>query len=83
MRNIKVLGDGCTKYNKLINRVTEVVYENNLKVTIEKIEDYIMIMEYNIMAIPALAIDNVITTKKEIPTKDEILKMLVAKQYTY
>ncbi|MCG1036769.1 thioredoxin family protein [Polaribacter sargassicola] len=83
MKNIKVLGNGCAKYNKLAKLVTEVVYENNLKVTIEKIEDYIMIMEYNIMTIPALAIDNVITTKKEIPSKEEILKMLITKQYQY
>ncbi|WP_405605033.1 thioredoxin family protein [Polaribacter sp. Asnod1-A03] len=78
MKNIKVLGDGCEKYNALTKMVTEVVKENNLKVTIEKVEDYIMIMEYNIMAIPALAIDNIIATKKNFPSKEEILTMLVA-----
>jgi hypothetical protein len=78
MKNIKVLGDGCEKYNTLTKMLTEVVSENNLKVTIERIEDYIRIMEYNTMAVPALIIDNVITTKRNIPSKEEILHMLVA-----
>lgn len=78
MKNIKVLGDGCEKYNALTKMLTEVVSENNLNVTIERIEDYIKIMEYNTMAVPALIIDNVITTKRNIPSKEEILHMLVA-----
>ena len=76
-RTIKILGTGCPKCKSLYSTVHEVVKENNIDATIEKVEDIMEIMKFNIMATPALVIDNVVEIKGRIPSKSEILELLV------
>ena len=73
---IKILGTGCPKCQLMTSIVQNVVSENNIDATIEKVEDIIEIMKFNIMSTPALAIDDVITIKGRVPSKDEILVLL-------
>jgi small redox-active disulfide protein 2 len=73
---IKVLGTGCPKCQSMTNVVKEVVAENNIDATIEKVEDIMKIMEFNVMSTPALVIDGVITIKGRIPSKEEVLTLL-------
>ena len=73
---IKVLGTGCPKCQSMTNVVKEVVSENNIDATIEKIEDIMKIMEFNVMSTPALVIDDVIVIKGRIPSKEEVLTLL-------
>ena len=75
-KDIKVLGTGCPKCQTLTNVVKDVVSENNIDATIEKIEDIMEIMKYNVMTTPALVIDGEITIKGRIPSKEELLKLL-------
>lgn len=75
-KDIKVLGTGCPKCQTLTNVVKDVVSENNIDATIEKIEDIMEIMKYNVMTTPALVIDGEITIKGRIPSKDEVLALL-------
>lgn len=73
---IKILGTGCPKCQSMTSVVKDVVSENNIDATIEKIEDIMKIMEYNIMTTPALVIDDIITIKGRVPSKDEVLALL-------
>jgi len=73
---IKVLGTGCPKCKSMTTVVQEVVSENNIDATIEKVEDIMKIMEFNVMSTPALVIDNKITVKGRIPSKEEVLSLL-------
>jgi len=73
---IKILGMGCQKCKTLTAIVEEVVKENKMDVTIEKVEDIIKIMKFNVMATPALVIDNEVVIKGRVPSKDEVLKIL-------
>ncbi|WP_282056972.1 thioredoxin family protein [Maribacter luteus] len=73
---IKILGTGCPKCQSLTSVVKEVVNENNIDATIEKVEDIMDIMKYNVMSTPALVIDDVVTIKGRIPSKDEVLALL-------
>ncbi|MCL7762720.1 thioredoxin family protein [Polaribacter sp. Z014] len=73
---IKVLGTGCPKCKSMTAVVQEVVSENNIDATIEKVEDIMKIMEFNVMSTPALVIDNVIAIKGRIPSKEEVLELL-------
>jgi hypothetical protein len=56
--------------------VKEVISENHIDATIEKIEDIMEIMKFNVMTTPALVIDDVITIKGRVPSKDEVLALL-------
>ena len=60
---IKILGTGCQKCKQTTAIVEQVVKENNIDATIEKVEDIMEIMKFNIMTTPALVIDNIITIK--------------------
>lgn len=73
---IKVLGTGCTKCKMMLEIVNNVVSENKIDATIEKVEDIMEIMEYNVLSTPVLVIDEVITIKGRVPSKDEIIELL-------
>lgn len=73
---IKILGTGCPKCQSMTGVVKEVISENNIDATIEKVEDIMEIMKYNVMSTPALVIDDVITVKGRVPSKNEVLEFL-------
>jgi len=73
---IKILGTGCPKCQSMTGIVKDVVSENDIDATIEKVEDIMEIMKFNIMVTPALVIDDVITIKGRVPSKDEVLALL-------
>lgn len=75
-KTIKILGTGCPKCQSLTGVVKDVVSENNIDATIEKVEDIMEIMKYNVMTTPALVIDDVITIKGRVPSKEEVLALL-------
>lgn len=54
---IQILGTGCAKCKTLYNAVKEVIKENSIEASLEKIEDLEQIMEMGVMTTPALAID--------------------------
>jgi len=73
---IKILGTGCPKCKATTELVEEVVKENNINATIEKIEDIMEIMQYNVLATPVLVINEKITIKGRVPSKNEIIELL-------
>ena len=73
---IKILGTGCQKCKSMTGIVEEVVKENNIDATIEKVEDIIDIIKFDVMTTPALVIDDVVTLKGRIPSKEEVLTLL-------
>lgn len=73
---IKVLGTGCPKCKTMTSVVKDVVTENNIDATIEKVEDIMEIMKFNVMTTPALVIDGDIAIKGRIPSKKEVLELL-------
>lgn len=75
-KTIKILGTGCPKCKTMTEVVTGVVTENNIDANIEKVEDIMEIMKFNVMTTPALVVDDVITVKGRVPSKDEVLALL-------
>lgn len=73
---IKILGTGCPKCKSMTAVVKEVVDGNDIDATIEKVEDIMEIMEFNVMTTPALVINDVVTIKGRVPTKGEVLDLL-------
>lgn len=73
---IKVLGTGCLKCKQTTSVVEEVIQENGIEATIEKIEDIMEIMKYNVMSTPALVINEKIIIKGRVPTRNEVLELL-------
>ncbi|WP_116496183.1 thioredoxin family protein [Balneicella halophila] len=75
-KSIKVLGTGCAKCQSVTKVVKDAISENNIDATVEKVEDMMEIMKYNVMVTPALVIDGEVKIKGRVPSKDEVLKFL-------
>ncbi|MGI9525513.1 MAG: thioredoxin family protein [Weeksellaceae bacterium] len=73
---IKILGTGCQKCQSMTAVVKDVISENNIDATVEKVEDIVEIMKFNVMTTPALVIDDAVTIKGRVPNKDEVLSLL-------
>lgn len=74
--NIKILGTGCPKCKTLEKLTREVVEQNGFSANITKVEDIVDIMKYNIMATPALVVNEKVEIKGRVPSADEIKQVL-------
>lgn len=73
---IKVLGPGCAKCKTTFKAIEKVIKENNLDVKLTKVEDIMEIMKYNIMATPAVVVDQEVKIKGKVPSESEIKNIL-------
>ena len=73
---IKVLGPGCPKCKSLEKLVQKTVQEMQLDATITKVEDIMEIMQYNIIATPALVINGKVVLKGVLPSKVQLQTIL-------
>lgn len=78
-QTLKILGTGCPKCKSMAGIVQEVVSENNIDARVEKVEDIMEIMKFNVMATPALVVDGLVTIKGRVPNKREVLELLTQK----
>lgn len=77
MTDIKILGAGCPKCKQTTAIVEQAISElGRTDVIIEKVEDIMKIMEYNVMSTPAVVIDGEIKTKGRVPLLSEIKELL-------
>ena len=74
---IKILGTGCAKCKTLEKLTREVVNQNGIQATIIKVEDITEIMKYNIMATPALVVNEKVEIKGRVPSATEFKLVLL------
>ena len=75
---IKILGTGCPKCQSMTGVVKDVVSENNIDASIEKVEDIMEIMQYNVMSTPAVVVNEEIKIKGRVPSKVEVKELLLS-----
>ena len=73
---IKVLGTGCASCKALFATVQQAVTELGIEATVIKEEDLMKIMEYNVMSLPALVVDEKVVSKGKKLSVDEVKKLL-------
>ena len=73
---IKVLGTGCSRCKTLLTTVEQVGSEIDLNATITKVDDILKIMEYNVMGLPALVVDEKVLSTGKTLSKEEVKKLL-------
>lgn len=73
---IKVLGTGCAKCKATYQIIEKVINENNLDVTLTKVEDIVEILNSGVMATPAVMVDGAVKIKGHIPSESEVRLLL-------
>jgi len=73
---IKVLGSGCSKCEKLEGIVKEIIAEKNIDASVTKVDDFKEILSYGVMKTPALVIDEKVIFSGSIPKKSKIEDLL-------
>ena len=73
---IKVLGSGCSRCKRALEVVEKVVKEQGVDAQVEYVTDIMRVMEYNIMATPAVVVDGIVKIKGAVPSEADVKKML-------
>jgi small redox-active disulfide protein 2 len=76
--NIKILGTGCAKCISLEKAVREAVKEMDLNTEIEHVADMKRVMQYSILMMPGLVIDEKVVSSGSVLRKDEVKKLITA-----
>ena len=69
---IKVLGSGCCRCKRTFDTVKQVIEEDNIEANIEYVTDIAKILDYNIMSMPAIVIDDKVVLNGQVPKEIEI-----------
>lgn len=72
MNVIKVYGSGCANCKRLEAMCTEVIQENNIDASIEKVTDIQEIMKTGILSTPGLEINGKMVSSGKLPTKSTL-----------
>ncbi len=74
--DIKILGTGCPKCNKLENMVKEVLKEMDADANVTKVTDIKEIAKTGVMLTPGLMINSDVKLSGKLPSKQELTKII-------
>ena len=72
MKDVKVLGTGCTNCRNTIKLIEEVAAAKGEQIAIEKVEDIQKIMTYGVMATPGVVIDGTVVHAGGVPARNKV-----------
>lgn len=73
---IKILGGGCAKCERLEAETRAVADEMGIKAVFTKVKSMPEIMAYDVMVTPALVVNEQVLSSGRIPARDEIRQWL-------
>jgi len=72
MKNIKVLGSGCTNCKATLKLIDETAKKSGTEIKLEKIEDIGDIMSYGVMSTPGVVIDGTVVHAGGVPDRKTV-----------
>ena len=72
MKNVKVLGSGCTNCRNTIALVEAVAQAKGVAIALEKVEDMPEIISYGVMSTPGVVIDGQVVHAGGVPTCSKV-----------
>jgi small redox-active disulfide protein 2 len=76
MKKLQVLGPGCPKCLELAKRTEEAAKAAGGQYEVEKVSDLGKIMAFGVMMTPALVVDGEVKVVGQVPSVDEIKKLI-------
>lgn len=74
--SVKVLGTGCPSCHALLNNTEQAVQAMGLSVKVEYITDMPRIVEYGVMSLPALVVNDKVVSVGKVLKADDIKALL-------
>jgi small redox-active disulfide protein 2 len=78
MLEVKILGTGCPNCKKLEEETKKAVDILGIEAKVEKVTDYQLIMEYDLLSTPGLVINEKVVSSGRIPSQGEITSFLTS-----
>ncbi len=75
---IKILGSGCANCQKLEGLAKKAIDELGIEADIVKVTEYLEIMAFGVMAMPALVVDEKVKVAGRVPRYDDVKMILSA-----
>lgn len=72
MKEIKVLGIGCSNCKATVKLIEEVARGKGVEIALEKVEDLREIMTYNVLATPGVVLDGQVVHAGGVPSREKI-----------
>jgi small redox-active disulfide protein 2 len=76
MKKLQILGPGCPKCKELAKRTEEAAKAAGGDFEVEKVSDLSKIMSFGVMMTPALVVDGEVKVVGQVPSVEEIKKMI-------
>ncbi len=77
MKDLKILGTGCAKCQKLTETAEAAAKELGLDYEVEKVTRIDDIMAFGVMVTPALVVDGEVKVSGKVPSVEDVKAMLV------
>lgn len=72
MKNIKVLGSGCTNCKNTLKLIEQQARAAGVEIELEKVEDIAAIMGYGVMSTPGVVVDGKVVHAGGVPSKEAV-----------
>lgn len=76
MKELKILGTGCPKCQKLTETAEAAAQELGIAYELEKVKEIDKIMQFGVMMTPALVVDGEVKVSGKVPSVEEVKEML-------
>ncbi len=76
MKDIKVLGSGCTKCKLTFEAIEKVALQESIHVSLQKVESLADIMAYRVLSTPGVVVDGKVVHVGSVPSRELILSWL-------
>jgi small redox-active disulfide protein 2 len=76
MKEIKVLGAGCSKCTLTLKVIEEVAQQQGVPVNLQKVEALRDIMQYRVLSTPGVVVDGKVVHVGSVPSRDLVISWL-------
>ncbi len=73
---VKILGVGCSRCHSLEKEIRQIIEREGIKAHVERVEDMKEIMQYRLLAMPGLVINEHLVCAGRVPSRAELIALL-------
>jgi len=80
MKEIKVLGSGCSKCEVTANMIEKAAQAKGVEIRLEKVTDMAAILGFGVMSTPGVVVDGKVVHSGSVPSSTKVEEWLTGKE---